>query len=92
MESFDLIMLNEVEGKVQFRVEVSHRLAALKDLDAGVEIDSAWETIRENIKIPAKESLGYFELKHKPWCDEGCAKLLDQRKQVNCSGYRLQVK
>jgi hypothetical protein len=48
-----------------------------------VEINSVWETIRENIKISAKESLGYCELKkHKPWFDEGCSKLLDQRKQV----------
>jgi hypothetical protein len=35
----------------------------LEDLDAKVEINSALETIRENIKISAKESLGYFELK-----------------------------
>jgi hypothetical protein len=29
-----------------------------------------------------KESLGYYELKqHKPWFDEGCSVLLDQRKQ-----------
>jgi hypothetical protein len=39
--------------------------------------------IRENIKISAKESLGYFEFKkHKPWFDEGCSELLDQRKQA----------
>jgi hypothetical protein len=39
--------------------------------------------IRKNIKISAKESLGYSELKkHKPWFDEGCSKLLDQRKQA----------
>jgi hypothetical protein len=31
--------------------------AVLEDLDAKVEISSAWETIRENIKIAAKESL-----------------------------------
>jgi hypothetical protein len=48
-----------------------------------VEINSAWETIRENIKTSAKESLGYFELKkHKPWFDEGSSKLLDQRKEA----------
>jgi uncharacterized protein YaaR (DUF327 family) len=48
-----------------------------------VEINSSWETIRENIKISAKESLGYFELNnHKPWFNEGCSKLLDQRKQA----------
>jgi hypothetical protein len=31
-----------------------------------------WEAIRENIKISAKESLGYYELKkNAPWLDEG---------------------
>jgi hypothetical protein len=72
MERFNIKKLNEVEGKGQFRVEVSNRFAALDDLDAEVEINSAWETIRENIKISAKESLDYFELKkHKPWLDKG---------------------
>jgi uncharacterized protein YaaR (DUF327 family) len=48
-----------------------------------VEINSVWEMIGENIKISAKESLGYFELKkHKPWFDEGCSKLVDQKKQA----------
>jgi hypothetical protein len=58
-------------------------------LDAEVEINSAWETIRENIKISAKESLGYFELKkHKPWFDKGCSKLLDQRKQAKLQWFQ----
>jgi hypothetical protein len=62
---------------------VSNRFAALEDWDAEVEINSAWETIRENIKISAKESLGYFELKkHKPWFDEGCSELLYLRKEA----------
>jgi hypothetical protein len=48
-----------------------------------VKINSAWETIRENIKISTKESLGYCELKkYKSWFDEGCSKLLNQRKQT----------
>jgi hypothetical protein len=34
MERLNLKKLNEVEGKEQFRVEVSNRFAALKDLDA----------------------------------------------------------
>jgi hypothetical protein len=35
------------------------------------------------IKMSAKESLDLYELKkHKPWFDEGCSKLLDQRKQA----------
>jgi hypothetical protein len=56
-------MLNSVEGKEQFFVEVSNRFAALENLDTQVEINSAWETIRENIKFSAKGSSGYFELK-----------------------------
>jgi hypothetical protein len=63
MERLNLKKLNDVENKEQFRVEVSNRFAALEDLDTEVEINSAWETIRENIKFSAKESLGYFELK-----------------------------
>jgi hypothetical protein len=35
----------------------------LEDLDAEVEINSAWEVIRENIKISATERLGYYELR-----------------------------
>jgi hypothetical protein len=48
-----------------------------------VDINRAWETYGENIKISVKEILGYFELKkNKPWFDEGCSKLLDRRKQA----------
>jgi hypothetical protein len=50
MGRFNLKKLNEVEGKGQFRVEVSNRFAALEYLIAKVEINSASETIRENIK------------------------------------------
>jgi hypothetical protein len=32
----------------------------LEDLDAEVEINSAWERIRENINISAKESFNLF--------------------------------
>jgi hypothetical protein len=73
-----------VEGKEQFRVEVSNRFAALEDFNEEVDINSAWGTITDSTKISAKESLGYFELKkHKPWFDEGCPKLLNQKKQAN---------
>jgi hypothetical protein len=40
-----------------------------------MEINSAWETIRENIKYSAKESKVYFELKHQPWFDEMVIKI-----------------
>jgi hypothetical protein len=55
----------------------------LENLDTEVDVNKAWEAIRENIKVSAKESLGYYEFKkHKPWFDEECSKLLDQRKQA----------
>jgi CRISPR/Cas system-associated protein Csx1 len=55
----------------------------LEDLDTNVEINSAWEAIRENIKMSAKESVGYFEFKKpKTWLHEGCSKLCDQRKEA----------
>jgi hypothetical protein len=72
MESFHLKKINEAEGKEKYRVEVSNRCAALEDLDAQVKINTVWETIRENINISVKESLGYYEVKqHKPWFDDG---------------------
>jgi hypothetical protein len=54
MERFSRKKSNEVEGKEMYRVEVSNRFAALEDLDAEVEINTIWETIRENIKLLAK--------------------------------------
>jgi hypothetical protein len=59
MERFSLKKVKEVEGKEQYRVEVSNRFATLKDLDAEEDISSAWETIRENIKMSGKRSLDY---------------------------------
>jgi hypothetical protein len=83
MERFDLKKLNEVEDKGRYRVAISNRFAALKNLNAEVDINRDWETIRENNKISAKESLVSYELKkHKPCFDEGCSKLLHQRKQA----------
>jgi hypothetical protein len=44
-----------------------------------VDVNKAWETIRDNIKISAEDSLDYYELKkHKPLFDEGCSILLNQ--------------
>jgi hypothetical protein len=51
--------------------------------DNVVEMNTAWETIRENIKISAEESPDYYKLKkHKTWFDERCSKLLHQKKQA----------
>ncbi|PNF42937.1 hypothetical protein B7P43_G11837, partial [Cryptotermes secundus] len=81
MERFNLKKLNEVEGKEQYCVEISNRFVALENLDTEVDVNKACKTIRDNIRISAKESLGCYELKkHKLCFDEGCSELLDQRK------------
>jgi hypothetical protein len=78
MERPNLKNLNEVEGKEQSRIEISNRYADLENLDDDVDVSRAWETIRENIIISAKETLGYYETRnHKPWFDEGSSTLLD---------------
>jgi hypothetical protein len=82
MERFKVKKLNKVDGKEKYRFEVSNRFAVLEHLDAEVEVNSTWEMIRENIKISAKESLGYFELKkHKPGFEKRRSKSLVRRKQ-----------
>jgi hypothetical protein len=58
MERSDLKKLNEVEGKEQYHVDILNRFAASENLDTEVNINRAWEIVRENIKILAKETLG----------------------------------
>jgi hypothetical protein len=46
-------------------------------------MNRAWDTVRENINISAKENVGLCESKHhKPWFDGECLKLVDRRKQA----------
>jgi hypothetical protein len=64
-----------------------------RTLSDGENINRAWDNIKENIKTPAKKSLGLKELKHhKPWSDEECLGVLDRRSRLKCSGYRIQSK
>jgi hypothetical protein len=83
LERFDMKKLNDVEVKEKYQVEISNRFAALESLDESFDINNAWESFRENIKTSAKDNLGYQKLKHnKPWFDDDCSKLIDQRKQA----------
>jgi hypothetical protein len=43
MDRFNLKKLNEVEGKIKYRVDVSYRFEALEDLNAEVEINTIWK-------------------------------------------------
>jgi hypothetical protein len=83
MERFNLKELNKIEGNVPFGVDVSNRSAALEHVDAEADINSAWETIRENMKTSPQKCPGYYELKkHKPWFDAGYSKLLYSTKEA----------
>jgi hypothetical protein len=55
--------MNELEDEGKYHVELWNMLAALNNMDAEVDINSACNTIRGNINISAKESLDYCELK-----------------------------
>jgi hypothetical protein len=62
-ERFNLKQLNEEEVKEQYRVTIKNKFAALESLDDNGDINEAWETIIENIRISAKESIGLCESK-----------------------------
>jgi hypothetical protein len=47
MNRFNLKKLNEVEGKEQYRVDVSNRFAPSENAGADVNINSIWETMRD---------------------------------------------
>jgi hypothetical protein len=82
-ERVNLKKLSELEVRKQYQIKISNRFAALENLNISEDINRAWENIKEDIKISAKESLGLYERKqHKPWFDEECSKFLDQRKQA----------
>jgi hypothetical protein len=83
VERFNLKQLNEEEVKEQYQVTIKNKFAALENVDDDGDINRAEETIRENIRISAKESIGFCESKaYKPWFNEKCLKLVDRRKQA----------
>jgi hypothetical protein len=56
MERFSLKKLKEAEGKEQYRVQISNRSAVLENLDTEVDINRAWENIREYQNFSQTES------------------------------------
>ena len=80
-QRFNLRKLNEAEVREEYQTEITNRSAALENLND--DVNRTWENIKENIQTSAKESLGLHELKqNKPWFDEECLGLLDQRKRA----------
>jgi hypothetical protein len=83
VERFNLKQLNMEEVKEQYQVTIKNKFAALENIDDNGDINKAWETIRENIRISAKWSIRLCESKsYKPWLDEECLKLVDRRMQA----------
>ena len=80
---FNLRKLNDLEVRKQYQIEITNRFAALENVWEDEDINRGWESIKENIKTSAIESPGMHEMKqHKPWFDEECSGILDQREQA----------
>jgi hypothetical protein len=56
MERFNLKQLNEKELKEQYEFTIKENFAALENLGDNGDMNRAWKTIREYIKISSKEN------------------------------------
>jgi hypothetical protein len=83
MDRFNLKKLNEGEVKEEYRHTIKNRFLALEILEDNGDINGAWDAIRGNINISAREFISHSETKrHKLWFDEECSKLVDRRKHA----------
>jgi hypothetical protein len=80
-DRFNVKKLNEGDVTEQYQVTTRSKFAALENLEKSGDINRAWNNSRDNIKISAQESLGYYESKHLKARFEG-SKLVDGRKQA----------
>jgi hypothetical protein len=63
---------------MQCQIEITNRFATLENLSDDEDINRACESIKQNIRILAKGSLGLNELKqHKVWFGEVCLGFFD---------------
>ena len=55
----------------------------MENLTGNVDINTAWENMKENIKSSDKDSLSLYELKqHKTWFYKECLRFLGKRNQA----------
>jgi hypothetical protein len=87
MKRFNVKKLNKGDVKEKYQVTIRNKFAALENLEDSVDINRAWDNIRENIKILAQESLGYCGTKH-----HNVQNQLIRGSRLNYSGCRNQVK
>ncbi|KAJ4442725.1 hypothetical protein ANN_04316 [Periplaneta americana] len=76
ISKFNILKLKYEETKQHYLVEISNRFATLGSSDKvekELDVNSLWENTRDNIKIAAEQSIGYYETKKKKsWFDEDC--------------------
>jgi len=53
---FILKKLSELEFRIKYQIKISSSFAAMENLNTSEDINRAWESVKENIKILAKES------------------------------------
>jgi len=80
---FNLRNLNEPEVREHYQIEITNRFSALENFKDDEDLNSTCKNIKENIQTSEEESLCVDDLKqNKPWFDEECLSLLDQRKRA----------
>jgi hypothetical protein len=61
VERFNFRTISELEVRKQYHIKIRNWLAALENLSDEEDINRAWENIKNNTKISAKDSLGLYE-------------------------------
>jgi hypothetical protein len=92
MERVDLKKLMRAKLNNSIMFTNKNKFAAVEDMQRNGDINWAWDTIRENINISNKESIGHCESKHhKTFCEERCSDWSIEGSRLNYSGYVNQV-
>ena len=83
LERINLKKLSELEVRKQYQIDISNSFTALWNLNYIEDIRRVWESVKDYIRYPAKESIDLHEWKqHKPCFDVQSSQCLNQRKQA----------
>jgi hypothetical protein len=61
VEKFNPRKLSGLERRKQYQINISIRYATLENLHDNEDANRAWENVKENIKISAKETTSLYE-------------------------------
>ena len=89
---FEVKLLDNPGVKADYQLEISNRFEILTDSSDNeddisnnkeIDVNKMWEAIRDTVKGAAKEHVGEMKRqKNKPWFDDECLKLHEERKQA----------